>query len=278
MPTVTSKADRIRNVVVAAVPDAAGLQLVTLYSPALKRRADITLYLPKADRGTSLPLLILMHGVYGSHWNWWLLGNAPAIAAEMLAAREIGPFAIAMPSDGLWGDGSGYVTHRDCNAESWIMRDVPQAVATACEAVESDRIYLAGQSMGGYGALRLGAKHASRVAAISAHSPVTSLEELAVHVQEPLKDYLHAGKRDAEILYWIRKNRPQLPPIRFDCGAEDALLAGNRALHQALKREKTPHIYEEHPGGHDWEYWRRHVRDTFRFVSKIMYPKLDATV
>ncbi len=273
---MASATDQIRNVVVAAVPGQVGLQLVTLYSHTLKRRADLTLYLPSVEERRRIPLLILMHGVYGSHWNWWLLGDAPAIAAEMLAAREIGPFAIAMPSDGLWGDGSGYVMHRDCDAENWIMRDVPDAVHAVNESVQTGRLYLAGQSMGGYGALRLGVKYASRVAGVSAHSPVTKLEELAQYVHEPLKDYLHSGKRDTEILYWIRRNRSQLPPIRFDCGTEDALLAGNRALHKALNHEKATHLYEEHPGGHDWEYWQRQVRDTFRFVSGIMYPSSRA--
>jgi len=273
---VGNETNQIRNVVSSEVPGHSGLHLVTLYSPALRRRADFTLFLPPGREPESLPLLVLMHGVFGSHWNWWLLGNAPAIAAEMIAAGVIGPFAIAMPSDGLWGDGSGYVLHSDLDAESWIMNDLPNGVRAVSDSVQAGRLYLAGLSMGGFGALRLGAKHASRVAGISAHSPVTRLEELVAHVQEPLKDYFRAGKRDTDILYWIRRNRSCLPPIRFDCGTEDALLKGNRSLHEALRIGNVPHIYEEHPGGHDWAYWQRQVSVTFRFVSGLMYSKSSA--
>ncbi|MGD0479928.1 MAG: alpha/beta fold hydrolase [Terracidiphilus sp.] len=265
--------NQIRNVVSASVPGQPGVSFVTLYSPALRRRADISLFVPSGMQNQSLPLLILMHGVYGSHWNWALLGNVPGIAAEMMRAGTIGAVAIAMPSDGLWGDGSGYVVHRELNAESWIMDDVPACVQAVLPGVQLERLYLAGQSMGGFGALRLGAKYASRVAGISAHSPVTCLADLMQHVEEPLREYQAAGKRDTEILYWMRRNRAQLPAIRIDCGTEDALLGSNRALHKALLKDRTPHSYEEHPGGHDWAYWQEQVRATFQFVSALAYGK-----
>ena len=248
-----------------------GVSFVTLYSPALRRRADITLFIPPGNENRPLPLLILMHGVYGSHWNWTVLGNVPATAMEMIREGSIGPFAIAMPSDGLWGDGSGYVVHRELDAESWIVDDVPGGVRAVCPELQADRIFLAGQSMGGFGALRLGAKYAARIGGISAHSPVTRLADLMQHVQQPLKEYLAAGKRDTDILYWMRRNRAQLPPIRIDCGTEDALLDGNRAFHEALVKDRISHTYEEHPGGHDWVYWQQHVRATLRFVSRLAH-------
>lgn len=91
------------------------------------------------------------------------------------------------------------------------------------------------------------------------------------HLRQPLKEYQTAGKRDTDILYWMRRYRAQLPPIRIDCGTEDALLDSNRVLHKALLRYRIPHSYEEHPGGHDWVYWQQHVRGTLRFVSRMAH-------
>ncbi len=263
--------DQIRNVVSAPVPGQPGVSFVTLYSPALRRRADITLFIPQGNRNQALPLLILMHGVYGSHWNWSVLGNVPGTAMEMIKDGTIGPLAIAMPSDGMWGDGSGYVAHRDLNAESWIMDDVPACVLALCPKLQVGQIFLAGQSMGGFGALRLGAKYAARVAGVSAHSAVTSLADLMQHVEQPLKEYQTIGKRDTDLLYWMRRHRALLPPIRIDCGTGDALLDSNRGMHEALLRDRILHSYEEHPGGHDWEYWQQHVRATLRFVSRLAH-------
>lgn len=237
----------------------------------------MTLYLPPTPRGEPLPLLILLHGVYGSHWNWWAMGRVPETADAMMQAEEIRPLAIAMPSDGLWGDGSGYVTHRDFDAEAWIVQDLPEFVSEVLPQVTTERFYLAGLSMGGYGALRLGAKYAAKVKGISAHSAVTRLADLKDFVAEPIEEYLAAGTHDTDILHWVREHRATLPPLRFDCGRDDSLLAGNRALHAALTRESVSHVYEEHDGGHTWDYWQQHVRSTLRFVSQTEAGELSAS-
>lgn len=229
----------------------------------------MTLYLPAGHEREPLPLLILLHGVYGSHWNWWALGGLSGIADEMLAAGEMLPFAIAMPSDGLWGDGTGYVPHREFNAEAWIVEDVPECIGELLPKVRAEKFYLAGLSMGGYGALRLGMKYAQKVKGISAHSGVTRVEDLERFVADPLEAYLASGSENTDIAHWAKVNRTVLPPIRFDCGLEDSLLASNQVLHRILLEREIPHTYEENEGGHTWAYWQTHVRSTLRFVSEI---------
>lgn len=260
---------RFRHAKLSEPVDASGVRFATLYSPALGRRADLSLYVPNAPAQGRLPLLLLLHGVYGSHWNWWVWGRVGETADAMIRSGGLRPLAIAMPSDGLWGDGSGYLMHREFDAEAYIVEDVPEFIGESLPQVETSRFYLAGLSMGGYGALRLGAKHAAKVKGISAHSAVTRIGDLREFVQEPMEEYLVAGEENADFLRWVRANRSHLPPLRFDCGREDSLLAGNRALHQALQAEGVAHTYEEHDGGHTWEYWREQVRSTLRFVSDI---------
>ncbi len=260
---------RFRNVVLSEPLPESGIRLVTLHSPALRRRAEMSVWLPERHEREPLPLLLLLHGVHGSHWNWWAQGQVPETAQAMIDAGELRPFAIVMPSDGLWGDGSGYVPHRDFDAEAWVMEDVPGCLAEILPAIRTERFYLSGLSMGGFGALRLGMKHAGKVLGISAHSAVTRLEGLAAHVREPIEEYRFSGDEDTEILHWAGANRTALPPIRFDCGCDDALLAPNRALHAMLVERGIPHTYEEYEGGHTWEYWQTQVRRTLRFVSEL---------
>ncbi|HZZ39292.1 MAG TPA: alpha/beta hydrolase-fold protein [Acidobacteriaceae bacterium] len=259
---------RFRNVVLSEPLPGSGVRLVTFDSPALRRRGEMSVWLPWKHKDEPLPLLILLHGVYGSHWNWWALGKVPDTAGTMIAAGSM-PFAIVMPSDGLWSDGSGYVPHRDFDAESWVMEDVPGCLAEAFPQIRTNVFYLGGLSMGGYGALRMGMKYAGKVRGISAHSAVTSLEDLQPHVIEPIEAYRFSGPDNTEIAHWARTNRANLPPIRFDCGLDDALLASNRALHAMLVEQGIPHEYEEFDGGHTWEYWRTYVRRTLRFVSEL---------
>ena len=123
--------------------------------------------------------------------------------------------------------------------------------------------------MGGYGAIRLGMKYADRVAGISAHSSITRIEQLKDHVQQPISEFVWSGAANVDILHWARQNSERIPPLRLDCGREDPLLAGNRALHATLVEAGIEHVYEEFEGGHTWDYWRTHLLQTLRFVSSL---------
>jgi enterochelin esterase-like enzyme len=130
-------------------------------------------------------------------------------------------------------------------------------------------LFIAGLSMGGFGALRLGAKYAPRFAGISAHSAVTTIARFGEVVEERMDHLPSFGAADGTALHWLETNREVLPPLRFDCGGDDHLLPGNRALHAALDARAIPHSYEEFAGGHDWPYWRLHLADTLRFFGGI---------
>ena len=243
-----------------------GLRHVTVKSEALKQRADMSVFLPDAPE-RDLPLVILLHGIYSSHWGWASCAGAHLTAARMITEGKVPPMVLAMPSDGLWGDGSGYFSHHGKDFDRWIVEEVPAAAREAGAPV-SDRSprFIAGLSMGGFGALSLGARFGEDFHAISAHSSVTDLRELDKVVEESL---LSEGcpEEKVDILQTILTNRSTLPPMRFDCGLDDHLLDANRELHRSLQAEGVEHIYQEFPGGHEWVYWERHFVDTLCFFG-----------
>jgi enterochelin esterase-like enzyme len=246
-----------------------GLRVITVRSGALERRADICFWAPPlSSSSTTLPLLILLHGSGGSAWSWPLNGGAHLTAARLIEAQEIAPVALAMPSDGLWGLGSGYVPHTDADYERWIVDEVPAAAALVDDRITSSSpLTIAGLSMGGFGALRLGAKYPDRFRGISAHSAVTTLGRLAESTGDRLDSLPGFGQPDGTALHWLEVNAARLPPLRFDCGTNDHLLPGNRALHAALDARGIEHQYEEFAGAHDWLYWRLHLADSLRFLD-----------
>jgi enterochelin esterase-like enzyme len=253
--------------------DATGLRFITVRSEHLSGRGDITVFVPEGqETRTDLPIVILLHGVYASHWAWAAYTHVHRIAAEMIKSGEIPPLILAMPSDGLWGDGSGYLVHARHNYEQWIVTDVPAALSELFpQAKDHACRFIAGLSMGGYGALRLGSKYPDRFAAISGHSSITDREQLRAFLTTGPRDtYDLIGRGDESIFSYMLKNRDALPPIRFDCGIEDPLLPHNRQLHRDLSDQGIPHIYEEFPGGHTWDYWTAHVVDTLRFFGAIL--------
>ena len=246
-----------------------GLRVITVRSGALGRRADLCVWAPPIRSATNtLPLVILLHGAGGSAWSWPLNGGAHLTASRLIEAEEIAPVALAMPSDGLWSLGSGYVPHADADYERWIVDEVPAAAALVDDRVSaSSPLTIAGLSMGGFGALRLGAKYPDRFRGISAHSAVTTLGRLAEVTGDHLEGLPGFGQPDGTALHWLEVNAARLPPLRFDCGTDDGLLPGNRGLHAALEARGIDHQYEEFAGGHDWLYWRLHLADTLRFLD-----------
>ena len=246
------------------------LRLLTFKSPSLGGRGDVTLFVPpECEDGENLPLLLLLHGVYGSHWAWSLKGGAHRTARRLIGQKLINPLVIAMPSDGLWGDGTGYLPHRSADYESWIVNDVVGCVTDMIPCLGGrSKLFIAGLSMGGYGALRLGAKYARKFSGVSGHSSMTHHGQLSRFVEEPMASYrLTREEEESGVLYWMRRNRETLPPVRFDCGTDDDLIEENRGLHRDLTAENIPHQYFEFEGGHTWEYWQRHLSDTLLFFE-----------
>src|SRR5665213_2781141 len=132
---------------------------VTVKSDALRGRADMTLFAPSEIKDAkNVPLVILLHGACGSHWNWTVKGDAHRTAQRLISSGEIPPVALAMPSDGHWGNGSGYIPHPAQDFEKWILEEVPSAAAAALPCLSNQSpLFMAGLSMGGFGALRIGA-------------------------------------------------------------------------------------------------------------------------
>ena len=253
-----------------------GLRFLTLKTPNLKGRGDICLFIPKTKKGIrDIPIYILLHGVYGSAWAWALKGGAHLTAQRLMDRQQIQPAIIAMPSDGLWGDGSAYFSHHQKNFDQWIVHDVPLAIRENIpEAGPNSPLCIGGLSMGGYGALMLGARFPEKFKAISGHSSLTKLEEMALFVEEPMEGYTQSCSL-TNVVDAIQINKNQLPALRFDCGKKDILLESNRTLHQQLEALNIPHLYEEYEGGHEWPYWQKQVAKTFIFFDRFTSAPIE---
>ncbi|CAM3502087.1 alpha/beta hydrolase [Zobellia roscoffensis] len=251
-----------------AAYESANLRFITVKTNKLKGRGDICVFVPPMTDLVDLPLVILLHGVYGSAWVWSQKAGVHISALEMMESGEIPPMVIAMPSDGLWGDGSGYLPHNQKDFESWIVDDVPNAIIENIPSVsKKSELFISGLSMGGFGALRLGVKYHNRFKAISGHSSITDLEQMHLFVEESLDNYEQEDAWENSVWALIKKNKNHLPYLRFDCGSQDQLIAYNRKLHEQLEEHEIPHIYEEFNGAHEWTYWSEHVKDTLRFFA-----------
>lgn len=247
------------------------LRFLTVKSANLKGRGDICVFIPPGSQLEDLPVVILLHGVYGSAWSWALNGGAHKRAMDMITKNMIRPMILAMPSDGLWGDGSGYLPHGGFDFESWITKDVPDVLQQFVPGVSMfSKFFICGLSMGGFGALRLAVKFPHLFRAVSAHSSITQLDQMKIFVEEDLSEYKQPDMADESVFETVLLNRGHLPHIRFDCGVDDELIGENRLLHRQLSDHDIPHLYEEFPGVHEWSYWQEHVGDSLLFFNGML--------
>ena len=254
----------------ASPPDelARGSRVLTVQSPALRGRGDLIVHVTNGARlRPDVPLVILLHGVYGSFWNWTLSGRAHLTLDRLVAQGLVRPMVLATPSDGLAGEGTAYLRTDSADYEAWIMQDVVDCVRELIDPVsEASPLFLGGNSMGGFGAARLGLRNGSRVSGIAMHSAITHLDQLAQFTVNDVGDEAGLDSEERCLVHSFDAcDSP--PPLYIDCGRSDPLAEANRELHQALDVRGVRHEYHEFEGAHDWDAWTERVEHGLRFFD-----------
>jgi S-formylglutathione hydrolase FrmB len=247
------------------------LRYITVRTKNLPGRGDMTVYVPPVTDVQNVPIVVLLHGVYGSAWCWPLKAGVHQLAHCLITEKIIAPMIVAMPSDGLYRDGSAYLQHRDgYDYEKWIVEDVTDAIKQEITVASSQSpLFITGLSMGGYGALRIGAKYHHLFKAFSGLSSITEFNQLAYWYEHGNIAEISANVvSQPGVLETILLNQTSLSPFMFDCGDRDTLIEANRKLHRDLESHNIPHVYNEYPGEHNWNYWMNHIKEHLVFFNK----------
>ena len=235
------------------------------FSQALVKQTAAYVILPEV--GTPpYPVLYLLHGLSDDHTIWLRRTSIERYVANL-------PLMVVMPDGGRGfycdaEEGFQYGTAIGVELSERIDRTFPTLAARNGRAI-------AGLSMGGYGAVRLGLTYPDRFCAAVSHSGALAFGHGAVtHDGKPnppewqriLGTDPSGGPNDLFTL--VEATDPKaLPALRIDCGTEDFLIESNRTFHTHLTTLSIPHEYEEHPGAHTWDYWDHHIQETIRFIS-----------
>ena len=106
---------------------------------------------------------------------------------------------------------------------------------------------LAGLSMGGAQAFRIGLNHLNQFAYLGAFSPALSITDAA-------KDYNGALADSAKV-------NQQLRLLWMGVGSDDFLLGPVRGSHEILEKAGIKHMWVESSGAHVWTVWRKYLAD-----------------
>ena len=134
--------------------------------------------------------------------------------------------------------------------------------------------FVAGLSMGGYGAFKLALSLPQTFAAAASLSGVADVTafrdartadyELVFGAGGPERGSEHDLFQLATSLAASAEPRPRLLQC---CGTEDFLLAQNRELRDHLQLLGFDYRYEEAPGLHDWAYWDKTIARTVSWLQ-----------
>lgn len=234
----------------------------TFRSTLLTNDTNLNIILP--DRRFHPPkVLYLLHG-YQQHFGSWL--NQSSLI-RYAAGKNL---AVVMP-DGGRSFYSDMTTGE--NYYSYIVKELPRFLKgqLGLEPKREDTA-VAGLSMGGYGALKIGLRNPELFSMIGAFSPACDIVRIAE--ENPLLAHAICGDmelRDSEhdifrLLSDI-SGSPEAPEIVHYCGSEDFMIEENRRFRDLAQGLDLTYSYIEEPGGHDWDKWDPWVKDFIeRFV------------
>lgn len=220
--------------------------------------------------------VFLLHGLSDDHTAWSRYTSIERYA-------NMYNVAVIMP-DG----GRSFYTDAANGFPYWsfISEELPAIAAELFPiSLKKEDCFVAGLSMGGYGALKLALRHPERFAAAAALSPVVDIkrrfeaEESALWLPELKNIFIspeHARTSGNDLYDLAEKavaSQTELPRIISFCGDGDFMLEDNRSFNAAMKDLNYPefHCYE-YPGAHNWQFWDRHIQDAFRFFFKNELP------
>jgi enterochelin esterase-like enzyme len=223
---------------------------------------------PGYDQSTlHYPVLYLQHGYGEDEVGWSDQGHENFILDNLIVAHKAKPMII-VNENGMPGPdfrvppppGPGEKP-RPVGALARSFMDEPYA--TFDKVVSSDLVKyvdesfrtvpdrehraIAGLSMGGAEALRIGLNHLDQFAYIGAFSPAIDITDIA-------KDY-DGGLANPAML------NQQLRLLWIGIGRDDFLHAPVEQSHEALQRAGIKHVWVESSGSHVWTVWRKYLKD-----------------
>jgi putative tributyrin esterase len=238
------------------------------YSEALEMGTSMTVILPGGDAADPPPVVYLLHGLTDDDTAWTRFSSIERYAEEL-------GLAVVMPQ-----------AHRSFYAnEAYGMRfwdflsaELPELVGRFFRvSVRREDTFVAGLSMGGYGAMKWALREPERFAAAATLSGALDLAYIQEHDRRPhiralvarvFADRIVAGG-DEGLMHLVRVAEPSsLPRLMLRCGRDDHLVAQNRRFVAACTTAGVGMDAAFEPGEHTWQFWDRHIQVALEWMVK----------
>ncbi len=232
---------------------------IRLHSTSLKKAEEVYTIMPEGTNG-KVPVLYLLHGLSDDNSIWMRRTSLERYVQEM-------HLAVVMPNAGR-----SFYTDMQVGGKygTYISEELPAKISSMFKiSNKKEDTFIAGLSMGGYGAFKAALLHPDNYCFAASLSGVMDIADAARNSaakDEERKRELESifGSQDTlpgsnhDLFYLLEKNINDginTPFLYQCCGTEDHLYSGNVKFRNFAIEKGAKLEYEEGPGTHNWAFW-----------------------
>ena len=253
------------------------LMQLSIFSDELKMMTTVYAVMPQPKLNDApingYPVLWLLHG-YGDDSSIWERRTSIERYSSYYGLCVIMPSSYIFSYADMAHGGKYY---------SYIAKELPEKLSgmLAISKVREDN-FIAGLSMGGAGAMKIGLSNPDKYCAIGCLSAgAVNRGKGGMETPEQLKrrEMLYGSRLLEGTEEDVFGNAERLakadcskPRIYHACGSEDFILPSARVTRDyfmAIKDNPFDYKYEENPGIHSWEFWDEHIK---HFIDYLGLP------
>ena len=249
------------------------------HSDALKMGVTVNVVLPEkaktmigmaANAGETYKTLYLLHGLSDDQTTWMRRTSIERYAAEYNVAVVMPCVARSWYTDTAYG--AKYLT--------FVAQELPSVCQGFFRGMSDKREdnFVAGLSMGGYGAIKAALTAPERFCGCASLSGALDVAEYAnthdlnewrgiAGFDIPNGAVLEGGRHDifAMAKHHIEEGKA-FPKLYMWCGEQDTLIEHNDRFHTLLNDLLVEHLYETSEGNHSWRWWDLHIQDAMKYL------------
>ena len=239
--------------------------LLDVDSRVLGKKTQLCLLTPQGDFGGEEPaVLYLLHGNGDNCTSWvrrsgieeYVKGENLVVVLPQVERSYYCDMARGLP----------WFTYLTQEVEEICRREVPFTH-------DRERTFVAGLSMGGYGALKWALTQPGRFGAAASLSGTTDIVgRLAAITPDRVPEFSAIFGEGLQVppssnLFTLAQgvSPAACPRLYLACGVSDKFIAFNRAFARRLRELGLPARYQEAEGDHNWAFWDRWIQPALAF-------------
>ncbi|AYF27392.1 esterase [Micromonospora tulbaghiae] len=244
------------------------------FSEALGMGTSMTVLLP--DRGAAgigvpgtaadgdPPVLYLLHGLTDDDTVW---------TRRTSIERYVAPLGLAVVMPQV--QRSFYCDEANGNRYwTFLSEELPEVCRSFFRlSARREDTFVAGLSMGGYGAVKWALRHPDRFAAAASLSgalDVTRRRHHPTHPVDPAVWHTVWGDgpvpADDDTVGLLERSGDDRPALYVACGTEDFLYEDSMRFLDVARKRDVPVTVDFGPGDHDWAYWDARIQDVLAWL------------